>query len=446
MLQLTSMLLAAVGFAAQASVLDAPLITIPTPIAPVQQFAVIQTEQADYLQAEFSGLAGGTGVRLDSIVVLNSTQQGSSNRGNLEVHWRWAEAGKDSIPPAVGRIQFLYPFGANQTMVAKPRVPFDVDTIWSCHGGRCVLTFGQTTVRNWEPSRMICAIACLEPVDSASYLQTVRQRINRTGLAVVLTPSPISYLVKPWSVTTGDEELTSICAKLPGNAGNWLSLAEARFEVRAVAYPSAAKSRIPKDVDYPTGWADYVYDRAATPISSVLETTDFRVYHDTLLKIGNTLSLSGITKFVCGRPINDTEAILHSWLAVPDSASPSSIFTALQPGFCGARTSAWKIQGDTVWLREGKWPVLLKDLLSSTSLRDVDSKPAASGPSLAGRQLSLPWTAFVVVRDLSGRVLIGARSFEPGTHPLPVHPGTGPFLVEIRHPGEAARSLIGIMP
>lgn len=431
--------------------LPAPALKIiVVPQAPPKvEYAVINTPQADYLQSEFFGLGTETGVRLDSVSIHGLDSRWGDLRANLEVHLRWAEPGRDSAYPAARRMQFLTELELPDTIgtgVDKLRLALHVDTVWSCLQGRCVVSASPKVVRNFESRWLECGVACLAR-DSSEILTSLRERIGATGLAFGLRPSkdPGTRIDFDWSRTTGGEEFWSLCANLPGNLGNWVSREQVRFEVAPLAYTSAAKPYIPRSLDYPTGPAQYLYNRTAGPNLMIAEDQEERVVNDTLVKFGKTLMLGGNTRMMCGLAVNDSAAAKDSWFVLPDGADAASIDRALSPAFCGSRSNAWRMNGDTVWLGNTKWPVLLQDLLSASSIQGKLVVPATgSAPKLVGARLELPWSATVVARDLSGRRLGASSSLTAGSHELNLAGHRGAFMLDIRsQDGKQSRSLKG---
>lgn len=433
-----------------------PATSDPTPLIialPVQQpkieFVVINTERADYLQSEFSGLANGSGVVVDSISIRSQERGTYELAVRMEVHWRWAQSGRDSIFPLVRRVQFLdslkvptmyAPVGAIVRMVAK------VDTIWTCNDGKCQIAQTPKVLQNYEPRRAVCALAC-EEGDSATVAQRIRERLGRTKTALALSPDAKERaLVRGvWTRTTGEERLVGICERVPGNLFNWMARDQATFQISGIASDPAGKMALPWSVSYSTGPLQYVYNRTANPMLMILEGSGPRVVNDTLVKHGRTLYLSGNTKRACGRVFDDSAVVRDSWLVIPDSGSVEAIESALSPEFCGNRTSAWRLSGDTVWLGGYRWPVPLRDLVGTSSLGPF--KPAvasASLPGLVGSLLTLPFDAQVVARDPSGRRLGVGVSLPNGVHRMDLAGHRGVFLLEIRSlDGRVTRVLRG---
>ncbi|MBK9578364.1 MAG: hypothetical protein IPK50_10790 [Fibrobacterota bacterium] len=421
------------------------IIALPV-VQPKIEFVVINTERVDYLQSEFSQLSGGGGVVLDSISIRRQ-ERGLYEKGvTLEVHWRWAQVGRDSVFPAVRRVQFLdtlpltleyAPVGAIVRMVAK------VDTVWTCNDGRCQIAQTPKVVQNYEPHPVMCAIACVQE-DSATVATRVRDRLRTTGLAVGLKPvmTERPTLLVGWRQTTGEELLTGICEKLPGNRGNLVAPDLARFDVSSI-YDPARKLGLPWSIDYLTGPVKYVYNRRNDPADMIFEAGPWLV-NDTLVKFGRSLRLSGNTRRVCGRVINDSAVTLDSWLVVPDSGRVEAVDRALSPGFCGQRNSAWRMTGDTVWLGKVRWPILLEDLLGTASLRDPDQESAGfKSPRVVGTRLELPFDALVTARSPSGRILAGRALLAAGSHELDLAWLRGAFVVEIRTPDGQPLLLMG---
>lgn len=426
-----------------------PIIIIKKPVpAPKIEFALINTQKIDYLQTEFSGLPTGMGVRIDSVSLHTIDSTHGDLRANLEVHWRWAASGRDTMYSAARRMQFIQaldvPYASAQPYAT--RAVLSVDTIWTCQNGQCMIAPAPRTVRNYESRTIVCAIACIFQ-DSAKLATMARDRILNSGIALVLRPSQASSSVSPfgWTATTGEEEFRSLCARLPGNLGNWAARDLARFDVTPVAYTSASKPFLPRSLEYPEGPAQYAYNRTASPNLKILETQDVRVVNDTLVKFGKSLYLTGNTRVLCGRAIDDTDAVMNSWLVVPDSAAPEFIERALSPAMCGLRNSAWRMSGDTVWLGKTQWPIRLQELLATSSLRDLDrTVGAVKTPMLFGSRLELPWNASVVVRDLSGRRFAKFSELSAGSHSLDLAGQRGAFLVEVRSlDGKSLRLLKG---
>ncbi|HNY31427.1 MAG TPA: hypothetical protein PKO15_11125 [Fibrobacteria bacterium] len=425
-----------------------PLIVRPV-LLPKVEFAVINAPDADFLQSEFFSLPTSAGVRVDSISLHPLSDESGIVRANLEVHWRWAEAGRDSVIPKSRRMQFLdrLPgFGSSKLGTAVFRSTLRVDTIWTCQGGRCVIAPNPKVVNNYSPSRMECMPACVL-YDSAQLVASIRERVRQTGVAIVL--HPLQESIKPmhslWRQTTGSEDIPSLCVSLPGNAANWITEDFFKFSVSPVAYTASAKPTIPRSLDYRTGPASYMYDRTSSPNLTVVENQDLRVINDTLVKIGKSMLLEGSNKIRCGVRINDSLVGLHSWFVAPDSTgSAEAIDAAMTPGYCQARSFAWRMSGDTVWLGNGKWPVLVSDLLSLSGSLERGFQVQGEQASLIGNRLELPWSATVSIRDLSGRRLGTVEGFESGVHAL--HPAghRGAFLVEIRsHDGKVVQVLKG---
>lgn len=419
-------------------------------LLPRIEFAVINAPDADYLQSEFSGLPSGTGVRVDSVSVLVSPVAPKSSRVNLEVHWRWAESGRDSIFPASRRMQFIdkvAPYGATKLGATALRDILQVDSIWTCQNGRCVIAPAPRKVENYTPYRIDCFPNCM-PLDSAQMLEVVRARLRYSGVAMLVHPLSASVKALPssWRQTTGGEDMPSLCAALPGNLANWISEDFFQFSVNPVAYTSLAKPNIPRTLHYRTGPASYVYDRTASPNLKILETQDVRVVNDTLVKFGKSLHLQGSNKIRCGVWLNDSLVIRDSWFVLPDSTgSAEAIEAAMFPGFCRPRDFAWRLSGDTVWLGNDKWPVLVQDLLRTAS---IDGKlleiPSGDAPRLVGSRLELAWGATVVARDLSGRRLGTSSTLEAGSHELDLAGHRGAFVLEIRSlDGKRSSSLRG---
>lgn len=426
-----------------------PIIIIKKPVpAPKIEFALINTQKIDYLQTEFSGFPTGMGARIDSVSLRSIDSVHGDLRANLEVHWRWAVSGRDTIYSAARRMQFIQPLDVPyvSSQPHATRAVLTVDTIWTCQNGQCVIAPPPLSVRNYESRLLMCAVACLAR-DSSEIVTTIHDRILATGLALVLRPSQASSPIAPfgWTSTTGQEEYWSLCAKLPGNLGNWVARDLARFDVTPVAYTSASKSFLPQMLDYPEGPAQYAYNRSASPNLKILETQDVRVVNDTLVKFGKSLYLTGNTRVLCGRALDDTVAAKSSWLVVPDSAPAEFVERALSPAMCGVRSSAWRMSGDTVWLGDTKWPILLRTLLGTSALRGSDRiSGEGSAPMLSGSRLELPWSASVVVRDLSGRRFAKFAELSAGTHSLDLAGQHGAFVVEVRSlDGKYARSFKG---
>lgn len=415
-------------------------IALPLP-QPKVEFVVINTERVDYLQSEFSGLVEGNGVVLDSISIRRQ-ERGLYEKGvSLEVHWRWAQAGRDSVFPAVRRVQFLdslpltldfAPVGAIVRMVAK------VDTLWTCNAGQCLIAATPRVVQNYVARNVVCAIACVQE-DSASVAAKVREKLEASGIVVGLKPSGTARpIARVWRQATGEEQWTGICEKLPGNLGNWIAPDQARFDVSTFVYAQAKKVGLPWGIDYSTGPVQYMYDRTADPSLKILEGAGPRVVNDTLVKIGRSLSLSGNTKRVCGRVINDSAVAKDSWFVVPDSGHVEAVDRALSPGFCGQRNSAWRLTGDTVWLGNDRWPVLVQDLLGTSAIEGKKGKSEARNAArLVGSRLDLPWAALVAARDLSGHRLGRALVRDAGLHELELAGHRGAFLLEVRRLGES---------
>lgn len=308
---------------------------MPPPLAqPKVEFAVINAPDADYLQSEFSSLPTGTGVRVDSISVHTLSTGTGEVRANLEVHWRWAQAGRDSLVPTSRRVQSLDRIPAATTPgVSVLRSTLQVDTIWACQDGRCVIAPTPKQVRNYSPFRMICMVDCMA-FDSAATAEGIRSEIARGGVAVAVHPlqESIRPIRSAWRTVAGSEEILTLSASLPGNAGNWIAEDIFRFSVSPIAYTSAAKPNIPRSLDYRTGPAAYMYDRTANPSLKILEDLDLRVVSDTLVKLGKTLLLQGSTKSSCGAWINDSLVGRDSWFVVPDSTGKAqSIEDAMHP-------------------------------------------------------------------------------------------------------------------
>lgn len=416
---------------------DISLIVARPILEPKVEFAVINAPDADFLQSEFSGLPTGTGVRIDSVVVRPTPSVSLEAHANLEVHWRWAETGRDSLPPLSRRVQLLTPLktpSVPTTGVSLFRSVLRVDSIWTCQNGRCVIAPAPRVVRNYVPIRTICVASCLF-VDSAATAWDIRETIGKTGVALRLNPSVSTQPVSEtgWIRATGDEDLDGLSVPLAGNLGNWIRFQTARFDVVPLAYTSAAKPSIPRSLDYKTGPASYTYDRTLNPNLKILEINDLRVVNDTLVKIGNTLMLTGNPKTLCGAPVVDTSVGRDSWFVLPDSsASAESIDRALSPSLCRARVAAWRMSGDTVWLGQDKWPVPVRELLALSGVKG--DQPALAKPAvrLTGRSLELPFDATVATRDLAGRLLGTSRSLSAGTHQLDLAGHRGTFFVEIR--------------
>lgn len=418
---------------------ESALIVVEKPLPlPKIDFAVINTPKLDFLQTEFSGLLTGIGVRIDSISLQSVDSSLGDLRANLEVHWRWAASGRDTIYPTSRRMQFIHaldvPFAYSQP--GTQRAALQVDTIWTCNDGRCQIAQIPKVVRNHDSRHLFCAVACMFQ-DSTRFVEVVRSRIHSTGMALALRPSRNAASVSgmDWTRATGDEEIWSLSAKLPGNLGNWISRDLARFDVAPLVYPSASKSSIPRSIDYPEGPAQYVYNRTASPNLMIAEDQEVRVVNDTLVKFGKSLFLVGNTRLLCSQAIDDSDAVKDSWLVVPDSADAGSIERALSPAMCGLRSSAWRMTGDIVWLGKTKWPITVQELLGTSSLgwrgRSLESGLA---PMLVGSRLELPWDAAVVARDLSGRRLGASSALTAGSHRLDLADHRGTYVVEIRTP------------
>lgn len=425
------------------------LIVVDRPVPlPKIDFAVINTQKLDHLQTEFSGLYPGFGVRIDSISLQSVDSSHGDLRANLEVHWRWAASGRDTIYPVSRRMQFIHsldvPFAYSQP--GTQRAALQVDTIWTCNDGRCQIAQIPKVVRNHDSRHLFCAVACMFQ-DSTRFVEVVRSRIHSTGMALALRPSRTAASVSgmDWTRATGDEEIWSLSAKLPGNLGNWISRDLARFDVAPLVYPSASKSSIPRSIDYPEGPAQYVYNRTASPNLMIAEDQEIRVVNDTLVKFGKSLFLIGNTRLLCSQAIDDSDAVEDSWLVVPDSADAGSIERALSPAMCGLRSSAWRMTGDIVWLGKTKWPITVQELLGTSSLGRRDrSLESGLVPKLSGSRLELPWDATVVARDLSGRRLGAAFVSTAGSHELDLAGHLGAFVLEIRSvDGRSSSSLKG---
>ncbi|HNY31428.1 MAG TPA: hypothetical protein PKO15_11130 [Fibrobacteria bacterium] len=409
---------------------------MPVPVMPPKvEFVVIHTATVDWLQAEFSGLSA-VGVRIDSVSVSSYDSTYGSWRANLEVHWRWAERGRDTLYPNARRMQFLraLPFPPAIDNPPRARAGLFVDSIWTCQNGRCQIAPPPRMVHNFETRFLFCAVACVDE-DSATLVAKVRDRIRTSGLALAFRPSASTPqgVWTGWTSTTGAEELRDLSVPLAGNVANWVTRRVARFDIAPLAYPAATKPAIPSAFEYSEGPAEYMYHRTANPNLKILEDLDERVVGDTLVKFGKSLRLTGNPRVLCTQPVNDTDAIKDSWLVVPDSTSATSIDRALTPVFCGLRGSAWRMSGDSVWLAKNRWPIHVSDLLGLSSRRPLlteTGKPLSVG--LIGDRLELPWSAMVVLRDLSGRRLGAIQNFESGVHALGPAGHRGTFLVEIR--------------
>jgi hypothetical protein len=219
-----------------------------------------------------------------------------------------------------------------------------------------------------------------------------------------------------------------------------------RFSVSPIAYTTASKPHIPRSLDYKTGPAQYVYNRTNTPNMKILEDQGIRVVSDTLVKFGKSLYLQRSSTRGCGFPTNDSLAGRDSWFVVPDSTgSADAIEQALLPVMCGLRNSAWRMSGDTVWLGKTKWPILLQDLLGTSSIQDkLLGSALGETPKLVGARLELPWNATVVARDLSGRRLGASSALSAGSHELNLAGHRGAFALEIRsQDGKQSRFLRG---
>ncbi|MBK9578363.1 MAG: hypothetical protein IPK50_10785 [Fibrobacterota bacterium] len=417
----------------------------PLPL-PKMDFVVINTQNTDYLQTEFSGLLVGIGVRIDSISLQSVDSSRGDLRANLEVHWRWAARGRDTIHPASRRMQFIHaldvPFAYSQP--GTQRAALQVDTIWTCNDGRCQIAQVPKVVRNHDSRHLFCAVACMFQ-DSTRFVEVVRSRIHSTGMALALRPSRTATSVSgmDWTRATGEEEIWGLSVKLPGNSGNWISRDLARFDIAPLAYPAASKPSIPRSLDYPEGPAQYTYNRTNSPNLMIAEEQDVRVVNDTLVKFGKSLFLIGNTRLLCSQAIDDSDAVEDSWLVVPDSADAGSIERALSPAMCGLRSSAWRMTGDTVWLGKTKWPIRVQDLLGTSSLGRRDhSLESGFAPKLSGSRLELPWDATVVARDLSGRRLGASFVLTAGSHELVLAGHRGAFLLEIRSVDGGQASLL----
>lgn len=414
------------------------------------EFAVINTPDADYLQTEFSGLPAGMGVRIDSVAIQALDSSYGGLRANLEVHWRWAQSGRDTIYPAARRMQFLKELKFAETSgstIVGWRSTLSLDTVWACQSGRCVIAPTPRLVRNYSRMLLDCMAACLAR-DSSDIVNDIRARIGASGVALGLRPLQASVfpIRTAWIQTNGDEDIPTLCAKFPGNISNWISQDVFRFEVAPIAYTSASKPNIPRSLDYKTGPAWYAYNRTANPNLKILEDLDVRVVNDTLVKFGKSRYLQGSNKTRCGVGINDSLAGRDSWLVVPDSTgSAESIEQAMFLGFCQARNSAWRMTGDTVWLGNGQWPILVQELLSTSGIRKENARSMSiDGLALVGSRLELPWDASVAVRDLSGRRLARFTALAAGSHLLDLAGHRGAFVIDVRSlDGKAVRFLKG---
>jgi len=415
---------------------------------PVPRFAVINAPDADYLQSEFIGFPTGTGMRIDSLVFRNPRLEQGIIRGGLEVHWRWVESGRDSITKEVLRLQILSlltPPAVDGLDLVGSRQPIQPDSIKDCHLGQCGLARIPKVVENLTVRQMGCIASCPAD-DSAMLVERIRASIRTSGVALVVHPQQASFkpMRSPWRKTTGAEEIPTLCAGLPGNAANWIAEDIVRMGVSPIVAGATVKPNIPPSFDYRTGPASYMYDRTADPNSKILEDEDLRVVDGTLVKIGKSLLLHGSEKAFCGARVDDSLVGLHSWFVVPDStASVEAIEEAMYPSFCQTRKSAWRMNGDTVWLGRDKWPVPVSELVPLGGAVGREALDVSHQASLVGNRLVLPWNATVTIRDLGGRRLGTADSFPAGVHDLDLAGHRGAFLVEIRGREGAAQVLKG---
>lgn len=431
------------------------------------RFAILNLPDSAYLQLELDAVPATHLPEVDSVRFSTTgkfdAEGGPVRRiGNLEVWWSF-HAHKDSFPPArtVQVTRALAQGRGPMDSIFKSVHALRIDTLvvhtpGSAGPERLV---GIPHVDNSQTSPQIfhtVMASCVFVEDSVRRrvaLETFAKEWSRSAFRAILEPTWVMTLVatSPWTRTTGREDLPGIAAPLPGNRGNWLDLQTQMFLPRALGSDtlSATAARtsptIVANLPYslPTGFARYVYNRAADPWLKILETSGPR-WIDSVIKVGPTLDVEGSTRDLgAGLPLVDSLMGKHSWLVLARTSAVESVDSAMRPlhVLCQGRSRvrAWKIKDSTVWLDEVT-SIPLAHLLAQVQLGITGTGGKALRPSTLARvsqddgslsiELTRPASVRVVAPD--GRIVAKETSLTGGHHTLAVSAPKGLLLVQVR--------------